>query len=124
MKKYLLFLCIPLLGFAQLDKTKYLTEPDSTLIFTSQGPFEITVIDTAEVDTLVLEKRGLSTTWATVATISLGTGAYVTSIIGAGTLGQAIYFVKEDPIGYYQIRMTDTAPATVAAMKVKVVSKP
>lgn len=125
-KLILLFLYIPLLGFAQLNTMKYLVAGDSILTFTSQYKnLEIYVVDSTVVDTVVLEKQSLSTTgWANISTLSNVTGAVVVSMIPTAGIGGAIYYLSDFGVGYFRLRMKDVGDNTVHKIKVKVIGVP
>jgi len=123
MKKLTLFIVLfcSLVIYGQ-NTTKYLTEADSVLSFVAMyDRLEITVVDTGAVDTLLLEKVSFGTTYAPVATFSLASGAYVATMIPGGSGVADIYIIEVGGTGSYQLRMTDTAEGTVAAVKIKVV---
>ena len=126
MKKILMIiLLLPLLTFAQLSTDKYLVLGDTILTFTSQYEnLEICVVDSAIVDTVVLEKQSLSG-WANISTLSNVTGAIVVSMIPGAGLGGGFYFLEKFGVGSYRLRMIDTAAdASEKKVKVRVTGRP
>jgi len=127
MKKILLFmlLFLPLFAQAQLSTDKYLVALDTILTFTSQYEnLEICVVDSAIVDTVVLEKQSLSG-WANISTLSNVTGAIVVSMIPGAGLGGGFYFLEKFGVGSYRLRMIDTAAdASEKKVKVRVTGRP
>ena len=127
MKKILLFmlLFLPLFAQAQLSTDKYLVALDTILTFTSQYEnLEICIVDSATVDTVVLEKQSLSG-WANISTTSNITGAVVVSMIPTLGLGGAFYFLEKFGVGSFRLRMIDDAlDASLKGVKVRVTGRP
>ena len=119
---FVLFSCMTVYG-QFLNTGKYLTEGDSILTFVSRHTsFEIIVMDSTVVDTVILEKQTLGG-WAPVGVFSMETGAYVVTMIpGAGVSGK-VYYVEKNAVGSFRLSFTDAEEATVAAIRVNVVGK-
>lgn len=125
MKTLFLFLILTTSILAQLNITKYLTDADSILNFSSQHQWIIiTVVDSANADTVLFEMPSIGSTWTAIAVQDLTAAAsatYVTSMIpGTGLLGKK-YKVPIEWCRGGRLRMTD---ATTPAVKVKVEGLP
>ena len=124
MKKVILFFfIISSVAFGQLNITKYLTDADSILNFTCQQEWiEITVVDSANADTVWFEVPSITTGYYIPVTVrDLTSSAYVTSMIpGTGLAGKK-YQVWAFWIRGGRLRMSDV---NTPGVKVRVEGKP
>lgn len=125
MKTLFLFLVLVASTFAQLNITKYLTDTDSILNFSSQHQWIIiTVVDSATADTVLFEMPSIGSTWITIAVQDLTAAAsatYVTSIIPGTGLNGKKYKVPIEWCKGGRLRLTDVNTPNV---KVKVEGLP